>query len=134
MTSPTQRSLKYLKDQGFKTGIVERYISGIQKEDDHWIPGRRIDLFGIIDIIAINNFVTVGVQSCGQAFSEHHKKLTEEKIDDVIDWLAGGSRELWLIGWRKLKLKRGGKAMRWKPRIRVYFLSEENYIDFKDVE
>jgi len=130
MTSPTQRSLAYLKKQGLKTGIVER-----------WLPnpaypggGKRSDLFGIIDIIAINGPETIGVQSCGQAFSEHHKKLTEEKKQETIDWLQGGTRQLWLIGWRKLKVKRGKKAMHWKPRVRVYFLSEENCIDFKDVE
>jgi hypothetical protein len=130
MTSPTQRSLTYLKKQGLKTGIVER-----------WLPnpaypggGKRSDLFSIIDIIAIDDARTIGCQSCGTAFSQHHKKLFEEKAEEVRDWLAGGTRQLWLIGWRKLLKKRGGKLKLWRPRIRVYFLSEENYIDFKDVE
>jgi len=133
-TSPTQRTLKYLKDQGLTTGIVERYISGFQKEDDKWIPGRRIDLFNIIDIIAIDDAQTIGVQSCGQDFSGHHKKLTEEKEQEVRDWLAGGTRELWLIGWRKLKLRRGGKAKRWRPRTRKYYLTTTDFLDWEDPE
>ena len=130
MSSPTQRSLAYLRKKGLKAAVVERFIRAPH------LPGggHRIDLFNIIDIIAIDGPETIGCQSCGTAFSQHHKKLFEEKAEEVRDWLAGGTRQLWLIGWRKLKVKRGGKAMHWKPRRRVYFLSPENYIDFRDVE
>ena len=128
--TPTQRTLKYLRDQGYECGMVERWVM-IPK---HPAGGIRKDLFGIIDLLAIKGHETIGVQSTGQAFAEHHKKLTEEKAEEVRDWLAGGTRQLWLIGWRKLKVKRGGKAMHWKPRVRVYFLSPENYIDFRDAE
>jgi len=128
-TSPTQRSLAYLKKQGLKTGIVER-----------WLPnpaypggGKRSDLFGIIDILAIDGPETIGVQSTGQAFSEHHKKLTEEKEQETIDWLQGGTRLLLLIGWRKLLKKRGGKLKLWKPRIRKYYILKDGKIDWKDV-
>ena len=127
-TSPTQRSLAYLKKQGLKCGMVERYIFAPH------LPGggHRIDLFNIIDIIAIDGPETIGVQSTGQAFSEHHKKLTEEKEQETIDWLQGGTRLLLLIGWRKLLKKRGGKLKLWKPRIRSYFL-KDGKIDWKDV-
>ena len=127
-TSPTMRSLAYLRKMGLKPAIVER-----------WLPnpaypggGKRSDMFGIIDIIAINGPETIGVQSCGQAFSEHHKKLTEEKEQEVRDWLEGGSRQLWLIGWRKLLKKRGGKLRLWRPRIREYHLMGKE-IGFRDV-
>lgn len=44
MASPTQRSLKILRDDGWLCDVVER-----------WIPGANIrkDLFGIGDILAI---------------------------------------------------------------------------------
>jgi len=106
--TPTQRTLAKLKADGYKAGIVERFI-----------PRRniRIDLFNIIDIIAIEPGEILGVQSTGSAFSEHWHKLTEDKAQESYDWIkAGGILELW--GWRKLKVKRGGKAMRWEPRIK----------------
>lgn len=105
----TARSLKYYRDLEYKCGMVERYNS---------FTKQRSDLFGIIDIIAIGED-TIGVQSCGQAFSEHDKKIMES--DSREPWLKAGNR-LILIGWRKVKKKRGGKAMVWKPRIKEYKL------------
>jgi len=127
--SPTQRSLDYLRGQGLRVGIVERWIP------IYGIPGngKRSDLFGFIDIIAIDDSRTVGVQSCGQSFSDHHLKLTEERLEPVLEWLKNSDRELMLIGWRKLKAKRGGKLMLWKPRIRHYFRNCNGEIDYSDV-
>ena len=127
--SPTSRTLQYLRDQGFNTWTVERYIRAPH------LPGggKRIDLFNIIDLISIDAVRTVGVQSCGMDFAGHHKKLTEEKLTETTNWLECPHRELWLIGWRKLKVKRGGKAMRWRPRIREYKL-ESGLIVWKDAE
>lgn len=44
MASPTQRSLKLLREEGYLAEVVER-----------WVPGARIrsDLFGFGDILAI---------------------------------------------------------------------------------
>ncbi len=113
--SPTQRTMKKLKEEGWRPGIVERFIGPLNI---------RVDLFHIIDIIAIQPGNILGVQSCGQSFSEHYRKLTEEHPDACWDWLqAGGQLELW--GWRKLKVKRGGKAMVWTPRVHVF-----TYADF----
>jgi hypothetical protein len=108
--SPTQRTLKALREKEYRVGIVERFIGPLNI---------RVDLFHILDLIAIRPGEILGVQSCGQSFSEHHRKLTQEHPDACLDWLeAGGKLELW--GWRKLKVKRGGKAMVWTPRIQVY--------------
>jgi len=110
--TPTQRTLKYLKDLGRVCGIVERFN---MYAGPH---GIRQDLFGFIDIIALDRKEgIIGVQSCGQAFSAHYKKITEERHHECAEWLrCGGKVEL--IGWRKVKHKRGGAAMRWKPRVR----------------
>ena len=108
--TPTQRTLKHLRSDGWEPDIVERSLPG---------PAFRIrrDFFNCIDIIAVRDGETVGVQSCGQAFAAHDRKiLAEEK---ALKWLNGGNR-LILIGWRKLKLKRGGRAKVWKPRIKEY--------------
>ena len=114
-TSPTQRTMKKLRADGYKPAIVEKFNKFAGPH------GIRQDMFGIIDIVAIRPGEILGVQSCGQAFSEHMKKLTLECFQDCEDWLeAGGRLELW--GWRKLKVKRGGKAMVWTPRIKVFTL------------
>ena len=108
--SPTQRTLKAMREQGRLCGIVEKFNQYGGKF------GIRQDLFGFIDIIALDpEQGIVAVQSCGQDFSGHVKKLLEERNEMVYEWLKHAPCELW--GWRKVKLKRGGTAMRWKPRI-----------------
>ena len=108
--SPTQRTLKAMREQGRLCGIVERFNSHVGAF------GIRQDLFGFIDIIAIDpRFGIIAIQSCGQDFAGHARKLTEERNEAVFEWLKHARCELW--GWRKVKLNRGGKAVRWKPRI-----------------
>lgn len=116
--TPTQRTLRELRNQGRICGIVERWN---QYAGPH---GIRQDLFGFIDIIALDpQRGIIGVQSCGQSFAAHLKKITEERADECIEWLnCQGKVELW--GWRKILLKRGGKAMRWKPRIQIITLED----------
>ena len=118
--SPTQRTLKYFKSKGYDTGIVERFIKS-------GTFGHRIDLFHIIDLIVLDpNFGIIGVQSCGQAFSEHERKLLIEEKKNTIKWLTTPHTKLILMGWRKVKLKRRGKAMRWKPRIAQIYCNQTN--------
>ena len=74
----------------------------------------------------------MAVQSFGQDWSGHVKKLHEERADDMKMWLqCGGRLELW--GWRKLKaIKKDGTkgaAMRWQPRIGDVKLSESGEIE-----
>jgi len=110
-TSPTQRTLKALRDMGRTCGIVERFN---QYAGPH---GVRQDLFGFIDIIALDSIKgIVGVQSCGQSHSAHKKKILGECRDLAIEWLkCGGTIELW--SWTKRVMVRGKKAVRWTPRI-----------------
>ena len=109
--SATQRTLAHLRHEGYQCGIVEKFNPYAGPH------GIRQDLFGFIDIIAITPKGICAIQSCGQSFNEHDKKILENEV--APDWIkAGGYLELW--GWRKLKLKRGGKAMRWTPRVKEY--------------
>lgn len=117
--SPTQRTLRELKERGRKCGIVERFNAHVGPH------GIRQDLFGIIDIIALDaELGVVGVQSTGSDFAGHYRKLTEEMVESTKDWLEtpGTALELW--GWRKVKVKRGGKAMTWQPRIQSITLAD----------
>jgi len=98
------RTIRALKEQGRIPGIVERF-------NPHVGPhGIRQDLFGFIDIIALcPDHGIVAVQSCGQDFAGHVRKMTEERNEAMFEWLKHARVEL--FGWRKVKLKRGGKAV-----------------------
>ena len=52
--TPTQRTLKHLRDAGYLAEVVER-----------WIPGANIrrDLFGFVDVLAIRDGEVLGVQA-----------------------------------------------------------------------
>jgi hypothetical protein len=118
--TPTQRTLKALRGQGRICGIVERFNPYGGKH------GVRQDLFGFIDIIALDPVLgVVGVQSCGEAFSGHVKKMTELRHYEMKAWLRHAKVELW--GWRKVVLKRGSASVRWKPRVMDFWL-ENNMI------
>lgn len=111
--SPTQRTIKELKRQGRTYGIVERFVQ--RPGQPH---GIRIDLFGFLDLLTLDSERgIVGIQCCGSDFAAHYRKITEECGELAIEWMnCGGKIELW--GWRLVKQKRGGKAVRWKPRIK----------------
>lgn len=117
--TPTQRTLRALREQGRVCAIVEKFNAYAGPH------GLRQDLFGIIDVLALDpERGVVGVQSCGEAFAAHWRKLTQERAQEVTDWLRtpGTSLELW--AWRKVKLHRGGKAERWQPRVQVLTLDD----------
>lgn len=121
--SPTQRTIRELKNQGRTCGIVERFIS-----NSNLGHGIRSDLFHIFDIVSLDSARgIIGVQTCGSDFAAHYRKITEEFGENAIEWLTcGGVIELW--SWRKVKFKRGGKLMVWKPRIK-----EITFEDFKGI-
>jgi len=108
--TPTQRTLAAMRAQGRLCAIVEKYNAHIGPH------GIRQDAFGFIDIIAIDPADgIVAIQSCGQSFSEHVRKLTEEANEAVEAWARHAPIELW--GWRKVKVCRGKDAVRWTPRV-----------------
>ena len=111
--TPTQRTKLWLAKQGFENDICEKWIPN----PAHPGGGFRKDLFGFIDIIALTSEGVLAVQSTGSAFSQHMHKLTVEKAREVDQWLRTPGTQLLLIGWRKVKKVRGGKAMVWKPRL-----------------
>jgi hypothetical protein len=111
--------MRALREMGRVCGIVEKFNPYAGPH------GIRQDLFGFIDIIALDpERGVVAIQSTGQDFSGHYKKLTQERNENVHEWLKtpGATLELW--GWRKVKVKRGGKAVRWKPRIQEIKLED----------
>lgn len=105
--TPTERSLKLLRDAGFTVQKVERWQSffGRNTGGGHAALGRgglRIDLFGCIDLIAIHpEHGICGIQ-CGakSGHSGHRKKILSEPRARM--WIASGGR-LVLHSWGKIK-------------------------------
>lgn len=108
--SPTQRTLAHIRARGYTCQVVEKWnpYGGARKPDGTAV-GNRVDLFGIIDIIALSQSEgIIGIQatSGGNMMARVHKSLAEPRL---TQWLTSGGRfQVW--GWRKLK-------GRWKPRI-----------------
>lgn len=105
MSSPTQRTLKKLRDEGWTAGVVEKWNAHMRIRQDY---------LGCIDIIAVKGEETLAVQACavsGQA--ARMRKITTECRESAEAWLADGARRFEVWGWGKRKLKPGGKAVRW---------------------
>jgi len=110
--SSVQRTIRQLKDNGMVCAVVEKWNPFVGEH------GIRQDLFGIIDILALDPIRgVIGVQCCGSDFSSHIRKITVDKAQETEDWLNTPGTRLEIWGWRKVKKKRGGKQMVWRPRI-----------------
>lgn len=98
MSSPTQRSLKFMRDQGYTAEVVERFNS---------FTKRRHDLFGFIDILCIKEGRIVGVQTTSAGhISDRRKKILEHANLPAV--LSSGIRVI-VHGWEK-------KQNRWQVK------------------
>lgn len=90
--SPTQRSLKYLRDQGYKCWVVEHWNSFTRK---------RQDLFGCLDILAVGNGETIGIQTTSRSNVSSRVKKIEE--NEYYPELIRSGWKVHVHGWGKLK-------------------------------
>lgn len=101
--SPTQRTLALLRAEGWTAQVVER-----------WNPYAKVrhDLFGCIDILAINGSAVLGVQATsGSNISARLDKIAS--LPSSALWRAsGGLLEVW--GWRKVGPR--GRRKTWEVR------------------
>ena len=105
---PTQRSLEYFRKEGFTCEIVERFVFNHRK-----------DFLSCIDIMIMKegHKKIIGIQCFSTAWTEHQRKILEEFPEGARFWLSLKYADFWFMGWRKLKVKRGGKAFRYVPRF-----------------
>jgi hypothetical protein len=109
--TPTARTLAKLRKDGWTAGVVERFNPHVGEH------GIRQDFLGCIDIIAVREGETLGVQACSVGDQTNRMKKLEAS-PGAAAWLTGGVRRLEVWGWGKRKLKRGGKAIRWQATVR----------------
>lgn len=103
--SPTQRTLAELRKTCQLVQVVEK-----------WNPHARIrqDLFGIVDVLAIRAGETIAVQATsGSNVAARVSKIAESA---ALPLLRKAGWRVIVHGWRKVAVKRGGKAMRWDLR------------------
>ena len=112
--SPTQRSLKLLRDRGYLCAIVEHFVRFPP-------PGHRVDLWGFVDILAIKAGEVLGVQTTsGVHVAERLRKIVASP--HVATVLSAGVRVV-VHGWRKVGPR--GKAKHWE--CREEFLTADHF-------
>jgi carbonic anhydrase len=102
--TPTQRSLQKLRAAGYLVAVVEK-----------WNPYAhcRQDLFGFIDLIAINGDETLAVQTTsGDHVAERLEKIRNTPA--ATTWLESSTRKIVVHGWRKAGAR--GKRKLWQCR------------------
>lgn len=103
MKGPTERSLKHLRDAGYRADVVEKWIPQARK---------RKDLFGFIDIMCVGGGVTLAVQTTSYSnISARVKKMREETPEALQDVLDCG----WKVavhGWKK-----NPRSKRWEVKV-----------------
>lgn len=111
-STPTQRTMRHLRHDGATCAVVEKW-------NQHVGPhGIRQDLFGFVDVLVLDpTRGFVGVQCCARStHADHRRKIVDERTEVAIEWLrCGGVIEIW--SWGKQKIKRGGIAERWVPKV-----------------
>lgn len=128
-TSPTQRTKAVLKKRGAIHQVVERWNAHASV---------RVDLFGVIDIVALSEVDgfkrCLGIQCTAKGWADRMAKAEAEPR--LIDWLAAGCLfEVW--GWRKLKMRNKGgkigKRERWVSRVHRAEMTE-GVITWREIE
>lgn len=111
--SPTQRTMDGQRKLGRVTAIAEKWNPYARRPDGG--KGIRQDLFGFIDIVALDGKDIIAVQSCGDSHSAHKKKILGQRRKQSELWLqSGGKIELW--SWKK-KAGKGFNRDTWTSRV-----------------
>ena len=88
--SPTQRSLEYLREQGYHPEVVEKYNSFTKRKNDLW---------GFADILAIKRDEVLAVQTTsGANVASRIKKIMES---DLLPKVREAGVRIIVHGWTK---------------------------------
>lgn len=97
----------------------------------HHITRKLIDLFHIIDVLALDGGF-LGIQVCGDDLQPHIKKLTHKYRQNTLNWLNNNGR-IEIHAWAKRKYKRGSKNMIWKCRIvDILLINNDLVVEYRE--
>ena len=90
--SPTQLTLRLLREEGWLVEVTEK-----------WIPGANIrkDLFGWIDLLALRDGETLAVQTT--SWSNISSRVNKIAESDTINAVRHAGWTIHVIGWKKEK-------------------------------
>ena len=103
--SPTARTLKYLREQGFHAEVVEYYKAR-----------RRHDLYGFADVHFVGHGIWGLVQvTSASNHSARWKKITQsDHLQDKVEAVIEAKGEVWVHSWGKKGAR--GKRKLWALR------------------
>lgn len=87
--SPTQRTLAYLRDEGYHAEVVEHWNSFVR---------RRFDLWGWCDVLAIRENEVLAVQCTSEGVASRVKKI---EASQTLSLVRKAGIKIWVMGWRK---------------------------------
>jgi len=93
--TPTALSLRHLRAEGWLVDVVERWVPG---------PGSttRRDLFGMLDLVALRDTRTLGVQTTSHTNAAARlAKIRDAEHAEALGALARAGWEIVVHGWRK---------------------------------
>ncbi len=122
-----QRSLKFLRGQGFTAEVCEKYITNVfgAAQKERFAGGYRKDLFGFMDILAYrDDGFTLAVQTTSrQQMTKHLRdyRRDPELCERIRNWIRGEGRGFVVHGWEPLLVptKAGGTKVRWEVTVRA---------------
>lgn len=101
MSSPTQRSLKLMRERGYTCAIVEHW--------NQW-SRQRNDLFGFLDVLCLGDNEVIGVQTTSYSnISARCKKIAEH---ENVAAVRKANIRIIVHGWKK------NKSGRWEVKER----------------
>lgn len=92
MASPTERSLKLMRERGYEPYVVERWNA---------FAKCRIDLFGFLDLLCLGHNEIVGVQSC--ALSDVSKRIDKIANHKNVARVRKAGIRILVQGWESKK-------------------------------
>lgn len=90
--SPTQLTLRKLRNEGYRAAVVEKWNAHIKI---------RQDLFGFIDVIGVREGETIAVQAC--TFGDRLKRARKVREAEALPNVLAAQWKVVVHGWRKQK-------------------------------
>lgn len=122
--TPTQRTMDWMRRNGYQVDVVERWIS-------YRLNGRTVrirkDLFGFGDLLAFRaNRVVIVQATSGSNTASRVTKIVENET--AKEWVSNGL-DIWVVGWRQLVVrnKDGSKAKRKRWAEKVHEVTVEDF-------